>query len=198
MTRSVPTTTSSTGATAAGRITLTGWLVCAIASIGFAFDIYELLMLPLVIKPAIQELSKGEVQALVAGGIVLWMGITREGRFTPLVEADRRTHQRRDSHYGDCATIGTHTPVHRRWRGCCRWKSVTTSPPRHTLRAPVAALPIFPSANTVGRIWRYLPSERSGRTHPSKYLADIFPKWNLRFPKDPAVAVLNTHEAFDR
>jgi MFS family permease len=57
------------GTTADGRITLTGWLVCAIAAIGFAFDIYELLMLPLIIKPAIQELSKGEVQALVAGGM---------------------------------------------------------------------------------------------------------------------------------
>ena len=57
------------GTTSDGRITLTGWLVCAIAAIGFAFDIYELLMLPLIIKPAIQELSKGEVQALVAGGM---------------------------------------------------------------------------------------------------------------------------------
>jgi len=47
----------STGATAAGRITLTGWLVCAIAAIGFAFDIYELLMLPLVIKPALAALG---------------------------------------------------------------------------------------------------------------------------------------------
>ncbi len=60
----------ASGTTAAGRITLTGWLVCAIAAIGFAFDIYELLMLPLVIKPAIQELSKGEVQTLVAGGML--------------------------------------------------------------------------------------------------------------------------------
>jgi len=45
------------GTTAAGRITLTGWLVCAIAAIGFAFDIYELLMLPLVIKPALAALG---------------------------------------------------------------------------------------------------------------------------------------------
>ena len=48
---------------------MTGWLVCAIAAIGFAFDIYELLMLPLVIKPAIQELAKADVAALVAGGM---------------------------------------------------------------------------------------------------------------------------------
>lgn len=38
------------------RMTGTAWLICAIASIGFAFDIYELLMLPLVVAPALQEL----------------------------------------------------------------------------------------------------------------------------------------------
>jgi MFS family permease len=32
------------------------WLILIIASIGFAFDIYELLMLPLVLGPALQEL----------------------------------------------------------------------------------------------------------------------------------------------
>jgi MFS family permease len=34
---------------------LTGiqWLICGIAALGFAFDIYELLMLPLVVKPAL-------------------------------------------------------------------------------------------------------------------------------------------------
>ncbi len=33
------------------------WLICVIASIGFAFDIYELLMLPLVIRPALMDLG---------------------------------------------------------------------------------------------------------------------------------------------
>tara|TARA_A100001391_G_scaffold192780_1_gene167325 strand:- start:171 stop:1532 length:1362 start_codon:yes stop_codon:yes gene_type:complete len=32
------------------------WTVCAIAAIGFAFDIYELLMLPLILRPALSEL----------------------------------------------------------------------------------------------------------------------------------------------
>ncbi len=45
------------GVAADGRLSLTGWLVCAIAAIGFAFDIYELLMLPLVIKPALAALG---------------------------------------------------------------------------------------------------------------------------------------------
>ena len=35
---------------------LTEWLILIMASIGFAFDIYELLMLPLVLPPALQEL----------------------------------------------------------------------------------------------------------------------------------------------
>src|SRR5687767_7948386 len=37
---------------------LTGvqWLICIIAAIGFAFDIYELLMLPLIVRPALLEL----------------------------------------------------------------------------------------------------------------------------------------------
>jgi len=39
------------------RLTLVQWTVCAIAAIGFAFDIYELLMLPLVVGPALQELG---------------------------------------------------------------------------------------------------------------------------------------------
>lgn len=38
-------------------MTRTQWLICIIASIGFAFDTYELLMLPLIIKPALLSLG---------------------------------------------------------------------------------------------------------------------------------------------
>jgi MFS family permease len=38
------------------RLTPIQWLICAIAAIGFAFDIYEILMLPLVVRPALLEL----------------------------------------------------------------------------------------------------------------------------------------------
>ncbi len=48
---------------------LTRWLICIIASIGFAFDIYELLMLPLIIKPVIASLSAPLVQELISGGM---------------------------------------------------------------------------------------------------------------------------------
>jgi MFS family permease len=40
----------------APRLTPTQWLICVIAAIGFAFDIYELLMLPLIVGPALSEL----------------------------------------------------------------------------------------------------------------------------------------------
>ena len=37
-------------------LTGTEWLICVIAAIGFAFDTYELLMLPLIVGPALREL----------------------------------------------------------------------------------------------------------------------------------------------
>src|SRR5688500_19826279 len=42
-----------------GKPGLTGvqWLICTIAALGFAFDIYELLMLPLILRPALLELG---------------------------------------------------------------------------------------------------------------------------------------------
>src|SRR5215218_3578383 len=39
------------------RLTPIQWLICAIAAIGFAFDIYEVLMLPLIVRPALLELT---------------------------------------------------------------------------------------------------------------------------------------------
>ena len=39
------------------RLTVREWLVCAIAACGFLFDTYELLMLPLVVRPALMELG---------------------------------------------------------------------------------------------------------------------------------------------
>jgi MFS family permease len=50
-------------------LTTVQWLICIIASIGFAFDIYELLMLPLIIKPAIAALSAPIIDEMVRGGM---------------------------------------------------------------------------------------------------------------------------------
>ncbi len=57
-------------------LTLTAWLVMIVASIGFLFDTYELLMTPLVLAPALSELLRlppnhPDVTAWV--GRVLWM-----------------------------------------------------------------------------------------------------------------------------
>ena len=41
----------------APRLTSIQWLICIIAVIGFAFDTYELLMLPLMIRPALETLG---------------------------------------------------------------------------------------------------------------------------------------------
>src|SRR5262245_44314181 len=47
----------STAIPAKTRMTPVAWLICIIASIGFAFDIYELLMLPLILGRALLELN---------------------------------------------------------------------------------------------------------------------------------------------
>jgi len=60
------TTPAASGGT---RLDRTAWLICTIAAIGFAFDIYELLMLPLIIKPAMAALSAPLVEQMVAGGM---------------------------------------------------------------------------------------------------------------------------------
>src|SRR4051794_27837719 len=44
----------------APRLTGVQWLICIMAAIGFAFDIYVLLMLPLIIKPALLALGGPE------------------------------------------------------------------------------------------------------------------------------------------
>jgi len=47
---------SPTSSPSGNGLSSTQWLICIIASIGFAFDIYELLMLPLIVGPALAEL----------------------------------------------------------------------------------------------------------------------------------------------
>src|ERR1044071_148502 len=42
----------------ASRLTGVQWLICVIAGLGFAFDIYELLVLPLIVRPALMEIAK--------------------------------------------------------------------------------------------------------------------------------------------
>jgi MFS family permease len=39
-------------------LTTTQWLICFVAAIGFAFDIYEILVLPLIVRPALLEMAQ--------------------------------------------------------------------------------------------------------------------------------------------
>src|SRR3954467_13223117 len=50
---------ADTYSTPPGRPVMSGvqWLICVIAAIGFAFDTYELLMAPLIMRPALMELG---------------------------------------------------------------------------------------------------------------------------------------------
>lgn len=40
------------------RLTGLQWLICAVAALGFAFDTYSLLVLPLIVRPALMEVAK--------------------------------------------------------------------------------------------------------------------------------------------
>lgn len=41
-------------------LTATQWMICGVACLGFAFDIYELLMLPLIVRPALMALVQAK------------------------------------------------------------------------------------------------------------------------------------------
>ncbi len=56
------------------RLTPVQWLICASASIGFAFDIYEVLMLPLIVRPALADLLGVPPNSLAVNE---WVGITQ-------------------------------------------------------------------------------------------------------------------------
>lgn len=48
--------TETRHASSAPPLTSLQWLICGIAALGFAFDSYELLMLPLIVRPALADL----------------------------------------------------------------------------------------------------------------------------------------------
>lgn len=62
--------TSSSG-TSTAPLTRLQWLVCAIAALGFAFDSYELLMLPLIVRPALSSLLGAAPNSLAVND---WVG----------------------------------------------------------------------------------------------------------------------------
>src|SRR3954465_3488355 len=48
------------------------WLICTVAAIGFAFDTYELLMVPLIVRPALIDLTGARPDSVEFGR---WVGI---------------------------------------------------------------------------------------------------------------------------
>lgn len=48
------------------------WVICGVAALGFAFDIYELLMLPLIVRPALLELAQASPGSPTFN---LWVGL---------------------------------------------------------------------------------------------------------------------------
>ncbi|MGQ0734481.1 MAG: MFS transporter [Acidobacteriota bacterium] len=68
----------------APRLTPIQWLICAIAALGFAFDIYEILMAPLVVGPAIGELTgarQGTPEYNYWVGLFFWVPAIVGGAF---------------------------------------------------------------------------------------------------------------------
>src|SRR5262245_63422164 len=66
------------------RLTPLQWLICVIAAIGFAFDTYELLMLPLVVGPALQRLvqaAPGTAAYNYWVGVLFWIPAIAGGAF---------------------------------------------------------------------------------------------------------------------
>lgn len=65
-------------ASTAARLTPAQWLICAVAALGFAFDLYEFVSLPLVVRPAL--ISLGNLSAGSAD-FNRWVGLLF---YTPL------------------------------------------------------------------------------------------------------------------
>src|SRR5207248_3098334 len=66
----------------------TKWLIVSVAAIGFAFDIYELLMMPLIARPALAELlnvdadtASGNAAILKWTGYIMWGSALSGGIF---------------------------------------------------------------------------------------------------------------------
>jgi MFS family permease len=66
------------------RFTALQWVICFVAALGFAFDIYELLMLPLVVGPALGDLGgirPGSPEFNTWVGRLFWLPAVASGIF---------------------------------------------------------------------------------------------------------------------
>lgn len=65
-------TDNTEGKTAPYGLTQVEWLICGISCLGFAFDLYESLMLPLIVRPALTALGNLKPGT---SGFNLWVGL---------------------------------------------------------------------------------------------------------------------------
>jgi MFS family permease len=74
---------SSPPASGSVRLTPVQWLICAIAAVGFAFDIYEILVLPLIVRPALLEfgIKPGTPEYNTWVGLLFWWPAIAGGVF---------------------------------------------------------------------------------------------------------------------
>ena len=75
---------SQPSAPSGSRLTPIQWLICVVAAIGFAFDIYELLMLQLIVRPALLELihaKPGTPAFNLWVGLLFWVPAMAGGIF---------------------------------------------------------------------------------------------------------------------
>src|ERR1700710_2987503 len=87
--RNQQTRSMSSTETGSRSFTLTEWLVIIVAVIGFAFDTYELLMLPLIAGPALAELlgkPLGDASVHDRVGYIFWASAVTGGVFGLLGE----------------------------------------------------------------------------------------------------------------
>jgi MFS family permease len=71
-------------ASEARGLTVTEWLICFVAALGFAFDIYELLMLPLIARPALLDLlgvPANSPELIAWRGWLFWVPALAGGAF---------------------------------------------------------------------------------------------------------------------
>lgn len=53
-----PSRPAAADSDAAARLRPVEWLICGIAALGFAFDLYEVVVLPLILRPALTSLGR--------------------------------------------------------------------------------------------------------------------------------------------
>jgi len=66
------------------RLTLLQWLICGVAALGFAFDLYEIVVLPLVLQPvliALGSLKPGSPEFNLWAGLMLYVPLASGGAF---------------------------------------------------------------------------------------------------------------------